>query len=251
MNLHLLESESDTIRERWALTPEENAEGLFAIAALQDRTGLSVQPILDMARLLLGTDESDGGVSCIWNACDPYTTDAVRGVLGDGTRANCGRTNKDGVNWVKADEPSRIRQLALYQTPYADGGCQDCRFFFACKGQCPGTSIDGDWRQRTEHCETLLIVFGQLERQLLRMGLRPISADPARRVLVEERLLEGYRAGVSQSVAAALRGRPIIGLPDTPHGDQAHQDTPHGDQHEDHTDVAAIGCGEEADVATA
>ena len=33
----------------------------------------------------------------------PYTTRAVQGVEGHGQRSNCGRTNKDGIDFVKAD----------------------------------------------------------------------------------------------------------------------------------------------------
>jgi uncharacterized protein len=242
VNLHLLESESDAVRAEWGLSSEENATALLACAALQDHTPLVIETVRDMARLLMG---EDGEVSCIWGACDPYTTSAVRGVLGDGSRANCGRTNKDGVNWIKADTPSHIRQLALYQTPQEHGGCQGCRFFFACKGNCPGTAIDGDWRNRTEHCETLKTVFGHLERQLLRLGQKPISVDVPRRQLVEDRLLAAWSAGRNMSIAQALRGD-TVSAADVPHGDTPHGDAPHSDHgdaihpivsHGDHTDV--------------
>ncbi len=84
--------------------------------------------------MLVGEDH---GTSCIWNACDPYTTQAVRGVAGQGQRNNCGRTNKDGIDFGKADTPGYERYLALYQTPQEAGGCSGCSFFLMCKGQCP------------------------------------------------------------------------------------------------------------------
>jgi len=227
VNLHLLESESEAIKADWALTDTENAEALLAVAAIH---GLAVQPIQDMVKLLLGTDDESHRASCIWNACDPYTTSGVHGVLGDGTRVNCGRTNKDGVNWTKADTPSHVRQLVLYETPQADGGCYGCRFFFACKGNCPGTAIDGDWRNRTEHCGVLMRVFHELEGDLVRLGLRPISRDDAQRQTVEARMLAAYRSGSQLSVEAALRG-------DEVRRNVAHQDIPHGDHHGDHTDA--------------
>lgn len=232
VNLHFLESETPEIRARWALSDDQNAEAVMRVASVGR---LRVQPVQDMVRLLLGNDqpnEADGdeGTSCVWNACDPYTTNAVHGVLGDGTRANCGRTSKDGVNWVKADVVSHVRQLTLYETPMADGGCKDCRFFFACKGQCPGTAIDGDWRNRTEHCGTLLLLFARLEAQLAQLGLKPISLDAGRRQKVEAGLLAAYRAGHTSSIGSILRPARAQHT--------GHQDVPHGDSHGDHTDAS-------------
>ena len=60
--------------------------------------------------------------------------------------SNCGRTNKDGVDYLKSDHQGYERYIALYNTPHEHGGCKGCRFFLMCKGQCPGTAIDGDWQ---------------------------------------------------------------------------------------------------------
>ena len=81
------------------------------------------------------------------------TTRAVQGIEGTGRLSNCGRTNKDGVDFVKAATPGYERYIALYQTPQDQGGCSGCRFFIFCKGQCPGTAMNGDWRNKTEHCD--------------------------------------------------------------------------------------------------
>ena len=81
----------------------------------------------------------ESGANCVWNFCDPYTTPAVRGVDGQGTRGNCGRTNKDGVPYEKSAVAGHERQLALYLTPQEHGGCAECRFFVPCGGgSCPG-----------------------------------------------------------------------------------------------------------------
>jgi uncharacterized protein len=145
----------------------------------------------DMRRMLLGQDESS---ACVWNACDPYTTRAVQGVEGHGQRSNCGRTNKDGIDFVKGDKPGFERYLALYATPQEVGGCRECRFFLMCKGQCPGTAIDGDWRNRTEHCEVWKAVYGHLETELLAEGKQPLSLSPQRND-IEQSLLAGWRQG--------------------------------------------------------
>ena len=122
VRLHLLESESEAVRAKYALTVEENVAALLGIAALRrNLKSLEFDLFADMRRMLLGQDESS---ACVWNACDPYTTQAVQGVEGHGQRSNCGRTNKDGIDFVKGDKPGYERYLALYATPQQAGGCQ-------------------------------------------------------------------------------------------------------------------------------
>lgn len=136
-NLHLMEIENERVRQEWALTEEENATALLACADLQTELQLRFQPITDMTQLLLGRDEWDGGgVSCIWNACDPYTTRAVQGINGQGQKVNCSRTNKAGVDMEKADRELFVRPLALFQVEQEHGGCGGCRFWLMCKGHC-------------------------------------------------------------------------------------------------------------------
>ena len=188
------------------------------------------------ARLLLCEDDQ---TTCVWNACDPYTTAAVRGVEGTGQASNCGRTNKDGIDFVKGVRPGFERYLALYQTPQEHGGCQGCRFFLMCKGQCPGTSMAGDWRNRSEHCEVWKGLFRSVEDGLLDEGLVPVSASPQRTEL-EGMFLASWAAGANHTIAAARqaleRGMHVSelvaasGRGDVAHGDSdAHGDAPHGD----------------------
>src|SRR5262249_36613406 len=131
----------------------------------------------DIRSLLLGKDEK---TTCIWNACDPYTTRAVRGVEGYGQRSNCGRTNKEGIDFVKSERPGFERYLALYATPQQHHGCSGCRFFLMCKGQCPGTAVDGDWRNRTEHCAVWMSMFQLIEAELKSSGATVLSCSPRR-----------------------------------------------------------------------
>lgn len=223
-NFHALEVDHELV-EAQRLTDGEELAAMHALLALQaELPGAHFAPWEDMRNLLLGDDSS---TSCIWNACDPYLTDAVRGVDGAGGRANCGRTNKDGVVWRKIETRGHERQLALYLTPQEDGGCAGCRFFFACKGECPGTAERGDWRARTDHCAKLKDQFGAVEARLVAEGKEPLSLS-LRRPLVEARLLAAWATGQNATIASALSG------PDA-HGNQPHQDTPH----QDHNDVAA------------
>jgi uncharacterized protein len=199
INLHLLESESSLIRSLYGLSTAQNIKALLAFYELsREVPAFRFELFPGMKRLLLGDDRF---TTCVWYACDPYTTRAVRGVEGQGQRSNCGRTNKDGVDFVKAAAPGFERYLALYETPQADGGCQGCRFFMMCKGQCPGTALDGDWRNRTEHCEVWKAIFGALEGEFVAEGKTPLSLSPLR-AQVEEYAMARWRTGREVSMSS-------------------------------------------------
>lgn len=190
--LHVLESESRAIREKYSLSTEENIRALSSFAGLEgELMGMTLDLFHDVEELLRGRD---GDVGCVWRACDPYTTAAVRGVEGSGQRSNCGRTNKEGIDFVKSDAPGYERYIALYHTPQGDGGCRGCRFFLMCKGQCPGTALDGDWRNRTEHCRVWLELFNHVEERLSEKGVTPLSLAPERES-VERAMLAAWAGG--------------------------------------------------------
>lgn len=190
--LHLLEVENAFIRQRYALSTEENVQALLAFSELeQELKHLRFDIFVDIENMLLGQDKY---ATCVWMACDPYTTAAVHGVEGHGQSSNCGRTNKDGVDFTKANQPGYERYVALYHTPQEYGGCQGCRFFLMCKGQCPGTSVNADWRNRTEHCDVWKCLFRKIEERLLDRGTFPISASPHRPML-EKAMLEQWSHG--------------------------------------------------------
>lgn len=101
VRLHMLEAETHQVKATYALTDEENIEALLSLARLErdELTALRFDTFDDMRNLLRGRDHD---ASCVWHACDPYTTKAVQGIEGFGQRSNCGRTNKDGVDFVWA-----------------------------------------------------------------------------------------------------------------------------------------------------
>ncbi len=200
--LHILETESDEIRRRYALTTEENLAAFLSFARLESvLTRLRFDVFSDIRRLLRGQDDE---VTCVWNACDPYTTHAVRGVEGNGQRSNCGRTYKEGVEFAKAATEGFERYLALYQTPQTYGGCQGCRFFLMCKGQCPGTAIDQNWRNRTADCAVWMGLFEHFEAELVAAGEAPLSVSP-RRAEVETALMTRWSRGQNSTIASVLR----------------------------------------------
>ena len=204
IRLHLLEIDSPEVRQQYALTTRENIEALTELARFESEISrLEFDVFSDMRRLLLGQDGGKHGTTCVWNACDPYTTPAVRGVEGNGQRSNCGRTYKEGIEFVKATTPGYERYIALSQTPQEFGGCKGCRFFIMCKGQCPGTAIDSDWRNRTEYCDVWKALFEWMESELLSDGYAPLSLLSSRRA-IESILLERWSAGENSTIADAL-----------------------------------------------
>jgi uncharacterized protein len=99
---------------------------------------------------------------CVYQGCDPMNTPAVRGIGAQGEPTNCGRINKEGIDFLKADIPTQMRDWVLKETPQQEGGCRGCAYWYACRGNCPGTGIGGDWRNRTAHCETLKAIFNMI-----------------------------------------------------------------------------------------
>jgi uncharacterized protein len=239
--LHILEVEDAAIAAKYALTPEENVEAFLSFADLQcELKQLSFDLFTDMRNLLLG---KDGMATCVWRGCDAYTTSAVRGVEGHGQKSNCGRTNKEGIDFSKADVPGYERYVSLYQVPQEFGGCAGCRFFLMCKGQCPGTSMSGDWRSRTEHCATWMALFRFLEDEMLTQGYMPLSTQPDLRKQVESEMIANWSAGKNPAVESFLEGagspRPSLkrngatqGAPASGQGGSGHGDA-HGDSHGD------------------
>jgi len=201
MRLHVLESDSAEVDDHYALSDEENRRAFLSFLALEpELTHLRFDVFDDLRRLLLGRDK---GTTCIWNGCDPYTTEAVKGIEGFGQTSNCGRTNKDGIDFVKAEEKGYERYVALYHTPESSNGCNGCRFFSMCKGQCPGTAVDGDWRNRTEHCAFWKMQFTSIESELMRAGRLPLTQSSLLSG-IERQLVNAWSEGRNISISEAM-----------------------------------------------
>jgi uncharacterized protein len=80
-----------------------------------------------------------------------------------------------------------------------------------CKGQCPGTAINGDWRNRTEHCEVWKAVFAHLESDLLAESKEPLSLS-SRRQEIEREHLNGWAEGHLTSTSSLV---PKVQQPDS------------------------------------
>lgn len=201
VRLHALEVDHHTVRDKYALSEEENLTAFINFAELElSLVSLKLDVFRDIERMLLADDKS---MTCVWMACDPYTTVSVQGIEGDGKQSNCGRTNKDGVDFIKAKIVGYERYLALYYTPQTFGGCNGCKFFLSCKGQCPGTAIDGDWRNRTEHCGLWKELFQKLEERLVDQGKIPLSLHPDRQIL-EDAMIQAWEQGINPTLSSLV-----------------------------------------------
>jgi len=208
VNFH--ETEIECGQEGIALPEEENIRNFLLLYHWWKTSKYWANPFVDIRSLLT---EMDPRANCVWHNCDPQSTEAVQGINPDGSMSNCGRAYKDGVNWLKADTPGYERYIALYHTAQEHGGCSGCKYFAFCKGQCPGTAIDGDWRNRSVDCRLWYSLF------------EAIAADNQDKLLPPE-VVKRKEWELLDRCAAPQN---------TEHGDK-HGDSPHGDQHGDHTD---------------
>jgi uncharacterized protein len=202
IGIHLLEVENADASRKYAMSEDENVNAILRLRELgKELKTLRFDLLTDLEALLLGDDSR---VKCVWTACDPYTTRAVEGIGGHGESLGCGRVVKDGVAFLRAEESGYERYMALYHTPQAAGGCEGCRFFLMCRGQCPGTAVDGDWRNKTDQCGTWMRVFQAIEADFVTEGKQPLSLSPIREE-VEHELLSSWEQGRRTTVAAAVR----------------------------------------------
>lgn len=169
---------------------------------------------------ILGALQGSGRVMCTWKPCDPWNTQAVYGIEADGSLSHCSRTNKDEYNWLPAEgggipdaqqialgHPGRhsyVRQLALYSAPQEHGGCQDCKYWLSCYGQCPGTAIGGDWRMRSSYCDlwVRLLDFGA---NLLRASRIVPLCDKPDRVELAEQLFQLWAKDTTATIDGLLQ----------------------------------------------
>jgi uncharacterized protein len=173
-NIHVLEvDETMPDQEIHVLSQEENIYAMLEIAKfMNENPDLYYNPFRDIYNSMQGNDKDS---NCTWNNCDNMNTQGVYGIEGDGALSNCGRTNKEGIDWYKADGHGYERYISLYNTPSEYGGCKGCRFFTLCGGSCVGEGIDYDYRNKTTHCETQKALLGYFENVLVQEGITPFS----------------------------------------------------------------------------
>jgi len=175
-NIHTLEVDNEIVRNMFCLTEEENLYAFLTLAQFfQENPDLSWNPFGEIYKLLQGDDY---GANCNFKRCDSMNTQAVYGIEGNGALSNCSRTNKEGIDMYKADDHGYERYISLYHTPPEYGGCNGCRFWSICGGSCPGESVNGDFRNKTIHCQTMKGILGFYEEVLESEGIQPITKHP-------------------------------------------------------------------------
>lgn len=109
---------------------------------------------------------------CWMGPCDPYNTEAVYAVFGDGSVGNCLRTAKDGVPYLRSEDGiQHFRQEILQSIPMSDGGCGGCRWWKYCHGACPAEAVDGDWRNKSKFCQMYIDTYEHIEKRI--QGVQP------------------------------------------------------------------------------
>ena len=218
--LHVLEIEYDSVEETLALSDQRNIEIMLEMAELESQMkNIKFDIFRDIKMMLLG---EDGHATCTFHECDPYTTDAVRGINGQGESENCGRANKEGINFLKSAQRGHERQLALYHTPQEHGGCKGCRFFVMCKAQCPGTGVRYDWRNRTDKCQMYFKLFEYFEQKYEAAGVMPLSRSPELpriEKIMWNKWAQQQRTSIQHEVFPILRGERSYFDGDLQHGD--------------------------------
>lgn len=197
-NIHMLEVDSAEA-ESLSLTKEENEAAFIKLAEFFDRPenqDLYYDPFKEIENM---QKSKDMNAHCIWKSCDPMNTQSVYGIESNGQLSNCGMVNKEGIEWTKAEDQSFMRDLILYQTEPEFGGCKGCEYFVMCNGYCPGSSVGGDWRNKTGFCSSLKKMFKYYEEKIENQGHIPYSKRPDRED-IERRYIDGLIDGQRYNV---------------------------------------------------
>lgn len=201
-NIHVLEVDKTMPdQEKYVLSQEENIEAMLSLAEFFDENkDLSWLPFSEIKRVLIGQDDSS---TCYWNYCDHMNTQAVYGIDGDGSLSNCGRTSKEGIDFYKAKDQGFQRYISLYNFEDEHGGCKGCPYWITCGGNCPGESIDHDFRNKTIHCKTQKALHAFYEKKIEDSGIVPItkvSFVKEIEKIMYEAMLNGNRINIADSI---------------------------------------------------
>ncbi len=168
--LNMIELDYPELADELQIPMEEEIYFYQEMAPFLMENDLYYAPFIDVADALLGF----GHRTCVTTQCDPYHTLGERPIYGDGTVGNCLRTSKDGTVFLaekngKTDRVSNERYSILRQIPMSEGGCGGCKYWSLCNANCPGSAVDGDWRNKSQHCESLYALYETTEKAYKRM----------------------------------------------------------------------------------
>ena len=104
--LHLMENNN---ADDLVLEDDELADTLYFLYEFSKKSNIDFDLFKEMEERL----RTGKGGTCVYQECDPCNTRAVQGVGPDGEATNCGRTNKEGIDFLKARTYESTRS---YQT---------------------------------------------------------------------------------------------------------------------------------------
>lgn len=197
-------------------------------------------PYRDVVDLMMGFKK----VTCNFLECDIWKTNAESPIDVTGMVGNClkGGAAIDGVFVMATETASKERYAMLKQISEYEGGCKDCRYWFICKGGCPGEGIDNDWRNKDRFCEAWKILFQHVEEKLKSMMPNLLLApdfypnDGTSSLVIQSisgsAWTKNARKTLEQLTSCKVPDK-NSGHGDTNHGDSEHGDRPHGDGHGD------------------
>jgi len=191
-NIHTLEVDKTMLdQEVHVLSEEENIKAFLTLAKFfskEENSDLTWNPFKNYEDAIVNEDFQN--LTCYLNRCDAMNTQAVYGIEGNGGLSNCSRTNKEGLDWYKADDTYYERYLSLYHTPQELDGCQGCPYFMACSGGCVGEAKDNDFRNKTIYCATHKAMFSFYEDVAESKGLTSWTKRPERMILESHMITE-------------------------------------------------------------
>jgi len=113
-------------------------------------------PLRDIRWSLKG--EGNRAVCWLGN-CDPWKTKACLPVLPDGQMGLCDRSFSKGIYIRPLGNPLQVREEIMKQTD-----CKGCKWWGYCKGGCPMSGEEGDWRNKTSICAAIKMLFEELSK---------------------------------------------------------------------------------------
>lgn len=203
IRLNILNFEKESQQEMYGLSYNDLFFAFKALYKIQKEFKNSSFDKFDMIKqMLIGKDI---GAICDVMACDPYTTLTCSGMRGNGETYICNKGNQEGIDFNISSEIGYERYISLYNTGFNSNGCKGCRFFIFCKGQCPGSAINNDWRNRSSECFFWKKIYAFLEEEVKSEGLSPISLDSKLRVKIETIMVDGWKNGYNIPIEIIIK----------------------------------------------
>jgi uncharacterized protein len=168
--LNMIELDYPELADELQMTMEEEIHFYKELAPWLIEQDLRYAPFTDAVDALLGMSHR----TCVTTQCDPYHTLGELPIYMDGSIGNCLRTSKDGTVFLSemngsTKRVSNERYAILRQIPMSEGGCGGCKYWSVCNAHCPGSADEGDWRNKSQHCDSLYALFETTEKAYKKM----------------------------------------------------------------------------------